>query len=150
LLREPTLLRKLVAKIQADIGQSGSLITWHVSFEKKQNKELSKMFPDYSEFFDNINERIVDLEDVFKTPYVDVRFDGSTSIKKLLPVVCQELNYKDLGVQDGAAAMEAWQRMILAVGHESDMIAKDLLEYCEWDTFAMVNIYRFLIELCND
>ena len=90
---------------------------------------------------------MVDLEEVFKTDYVDARFDGSTSIKKVLQVVCSHLDYKELEVQDGASAMEAWQRMINAAPDEAEKIAADLLKYCERDTFAMVEIYRFLIDL---
>jgi len=84
---------------------------------------------------------------LFKTAYVDRRFDGSTSIKKVLPVVCPDLNYKDLDVQDGSLAMEAWERLVRADADEADQIAQSLLSYCERDTFAMVEIYLFLAGL---
>ncbi len=87
---------------------------------------------------------MVDLEDVFKTDYVDARCDGSTSIKKVLPVVCPHLDYSDLDVQDGSAAMEAWERMLNAEPEEAERIAGSLLRYCDRDTFAMVEIYRLL------
>jgi hypothetical protein len=89
---------------------------------------------------------MVDLEDVFKADYVDARFDGSTSIKKVLPVICPHLGYGDLDVQDGSSAMEAWERMINAEPEEAERIARSLLSYCERDTFAMVEIYRFLLK----
>ena len=93
---------------------------------------------------------MVDLEDVFKADYVDIGFDGSTSIKKVLPVVCPELSYKDLDVQDGTLAMEAWERLIVAEDQEADQVAGSLLRYCERDTFAMVEIYRFLEGLAQN
>ena len=102
-----------------------------------------------SAFLTDINDRMVDLEDVFKAAYVDVRFDGSTSIKKVLPVICPELSYNDLVVQDGTSAMESWERMINADGEDADQIASALLSYCERDTFAMVEIYRFLTGLVS-
>ncbi|WP_341939541.1 DUF2779 domain-containing protein [Marinimicrobium sp. C2-29] len=48
---------------------------------------MSAMYPDKESFLLDINERMVDLENVFKAAYIDARFEGSTSIKKVLPVV---------------------------------------------------------------
>jgi CRISPR/Cas system-associated exonuclease Cas4 (RecB family) len=145
--REARLPDRLIDQMQADIGPEGSVVSWHASFEKTQNREMGKWFPDKAAFLNDLNDRMVDLEDLFKTAYVDARFNGSTSIKKVLPVICPELGYKDLEVQDGSLAMAAWERLIAAKGKEADQIANDLLRYCERDTLAMVEIYRFLAEL---
>jgi CRISPR/Cas system-associated exonuclease Cas4 (RecB family) len=145
--REARLPDRLLIKLNADIGTKGSVVSWHASFEKTQNREMARLFPEYAAFLTDLNERMADLEDVFKTDYVDARFDGSTSIKKVLPVICPELSYKELDVQDGASAMDAWQKMVEAEGEDSDQIASALLGYCELDTFAMVEIYRFLVRL---
>ena len=134
----------LIEQMEKDIGCEGSVVSWHASFEKTQNKEMSVMFREKEGFLLNINERMVDLEDVFKKDYVDFRFDGSTSIKKILPVVCPHLSYNDLEIKDGSLAMEAWERMISSDPEESQKIASNLLKYCKLDTFAMVEIYRFL------
>ena len=145
--REARLPERLVARMEADFGPQGSVVSWHASFEKTQIREMRKWFPDKAAFLEDVNDRMVDLEDLFKTAYVDARFDGSTSIKKVLPVVCPDLNYKDLEVHDGSLAMEAWERLIGAEAEEADRIARSLLIYCERDTFAMVGIHRFLAEL---
>ena len=145
--REARLPDRLVERLSAGIGDQGSVISWHASFEKTQNKEMARLFPDHSDFLVDLNDRMADLEDVFKADYVDARFDGSTSIKKVLPVICPELSYKELDVQDGASAMDAWQKMVSTQGEESDQIASALLGYCKLDTFAMVEIYRFLKRL---
>lgn len=142
--REPRLPDRLIEQMEADIGPVGSIVSWHASFEKARNRDMALLFPEKTEFLNGLNERMVDLEDVFKSDYVDARFDGSTSIKKVLPVVCPELSYKGLDVQDGASAMEAWQRMIDADEDEANEIAEALLSYCKLDTLAMVEIYRFL------
>lgn len=147
--RNSRLPDQLVERLRADISDEGSVISWHASFEKTQNKEMARLFPAYSDFLADLNERMADLEDVFKANYVDARFDGSTSIKKVLPVICPELSYKELDVQDGASAMDAWRKMIGAEVDEGDRIASALLGYCELDTFAMVEIYRFLARLAS-
>tara|TARA_B100000949_G_C13986440_1_gene327335 strand:- start:63 stop:482 length:420 start_codon:yes stop_codon:yes gene_type:complete len=135
---------RLLEALRGDIGPTGSVVSWHASFEKSRNKEMALLFPEYSDFLQDMNERTVDLEDVFKSAYVDARFDGSTSIKKVLPVLCPELSYKGLEVQDGASAMDAWEQMIKATGAEADQRASSLLSYCKLDTFAMVKIHLFL------
>lgn len=144
--RETRLPDRLLAKLSADIGNEGSILSWHASFEKSQNKEMARLFSSFADFLADLNERMADLEDVFKADYVDAHFEGSTSIKKVLPVICPELSYKELEVQDGASAMDAWQKMVSAKGEESDQIASALLGYCKLDTLAMVEIYRFLIK----
>lgn len=142
--REARLPDRLLEQLSSQIGSEGSVVSWHASFEKTRNKEMGGLFPQFDDFLLDVNERTVDLEDVFKASYVDARFDGSTSIKKVLPVVCPALSYKELDVQDGASAMDAWEKMISADGEESDERAEALLSYCKLDTLAMVEIYRFL------
>lgn len=136
----------LVAQLRENIDREGSVIAWHASFERTQNQMMAQAFPEHEDFLLALNNRMIDLEEPFKTGYVDARFGGSTSIKKVLPVVCPDLNYDDLAVQDGAAAMNAWKNMLEAPPDESAAIARDLLRYCERDTEAMVKIYRFLNE----
>jgi CRISPR/Cas system-associated exonuclease Cas4 (RecB family) len=145
--REARLPDLLFKKLRGEIGPKGSIVSWHASFEKTRNKEMAELLPELADFLIDVNERTVDLEDIFKNSYVDARFDGSTSIKKVLPVICPDLSYQGMDVQDGASAMDAWEKMIRAERDESDKIAKALLSYCELDTLAMVEIYKFLATL---
>jgi len=149
LQKYPILPLALIEQMEKDIGANGSIISWHASFEKTQNREMAKWFPEKLEFLTDINNRMLDLEDIFKEYYVDARFDGSTSIKKVLPIICPHLNYDSLNVQNGSSAMEAWQKMINAEPATADNIANELLKYCKLDTFAMVEIYRFLKSICQ-
>lgn len=93
-----------------------------------------------------MNDRMVDLEELFKTAYVDARFNGYTSIKNVLPVLCPGLSYSELEVRDGTGAMEAWARLVAAdtSDEERTHIAQALKRYCALDTLAMVEIFRFL------
>ncbi len=145
LQREARLPANLVEQMELDFGPEGSIVSWHASFEKARNREMASWFPDKVDFLNDLNDRMVDLEEIFKKAYVDARFDGSTSIKKVLPILCPDLGYDDLAVQDGAAAMDAWQRMLGASGNEADAKAQELLAYCKLDTLAMVEIYKFLM-----
>lgn len=139
--------RALAEKSLAEYHGEPTLIALSQTIER--NRDMALLFPEKAKLLTELNERMVDLEDVFKSDYVDARFDGLTSIKKVLPVICPELSYKELDVQDGASAMEAWQRMIEADKAEADEIAEALLSYCKLDTLAMVDIYRFLAAQCQ-
>jgi hypothetical protein len=142
--------RPLAQQLIQDIGTEGSVIVWFEGFEKSRNTELGDMFPEYKEAMQAINDRVVDLIIPFKQKwYNDPRFEGSASIKKVLPVVCPELSYKTLGIQEGGSAQRLWMEAVLDGTREAEKekILADLLEYCGLDTLAMVEIYRRLREL---
>lgn len=132
-----------------DLGDTGSVITWNMAFETSVNKELARMYPEYAEQIMAINERVFDLMTPFKSKwYNDPRFEGSASIKKVLPVLVPELSYKVLGIQEGNTAQRLWMEAILdgTRDGEKQQILDDLIEYCKLDTFAMVEIYNKLKE----
>lgn len=52
---------ELVKKLRSDIGDYGSVIVWNKTFETGINAELAKMYPEFSDFLLDINERIYDL-----------------------------------------------------------------------------------------
>ncbi len=73
---------------------------------------MAKQFPDKAEFLHSVIDRTLDLEDIFTAAYVDIAFGGSTSIKKVLPVLASDLDYAGMAVANGTDAMEAWKRLI--------------------------------------
>lgn len=142
--------RPLVEQLLTDIGTEGSVLVWYEQFEKGRNAELGEMLPEYKEAMEAINDRVVDLMIPFqKKWYADPRFEGSASIKQVLPVVCPELSYKELGIQEGGSAQRLWMEAILDEkrADEKDQILADLIEYCKMDTLAMVRIYERLLSL---
>lgn len=59
-----------------------------------------------------MNDRVYDLMKVFSQGlYMYPDFKGSASIKKVLPVLCPELSYQDLEIQNGGAAVIQWHHM---------------------------------------
>ena len=141
--------RPLVEQLVGDVGTEGSVIVWFEGFEKSRNAELGEMFPEYRVAMAALNDRVVDLIIPFKKKwYDDPRFEGSASIKKVLPVLCPELSYKTLGIQEGGSAQRLWMEAVLDGTREAEKekILADLLEYCGLDTLAMVEIYRRLRE----
>ena len=151
LITEPTadLTLPLVKKMREDIEDQGTIISWS-NYEKQRILKLIKLNPTYTNFLLDLNHRMFDLMTIFsKGHYVDASFKGGWSIKKVLPILIPDLSYSELEISGGTQAMTMWGKM-LEGNHtieSSDQIQKDLLEYCKLDTFAMVEIYRFLTQL---
>jgi len=142
--------KQLVAELCKVIGQTGTVIVWNKGFECGRNEELGVLCPEFCDQLNSINERTYDLMEIFSLGlYVDHRFHGSASIKKVLPVLCPELSYKELDINEGTKAMLQWHEMVYGNLSESEKekIKQDLLTYCKLDTWAMVEIWRKLKEL---
>jgi hypothetical protein len=107
---------------------------------------MGELFAEHADFFRDMNDRIVDLQDVFKTAYIHPDACGSSSLKKVLPALLPEVTYDRLAIQDGTMAMERWEDLVTNNLPEDEVAQrrKDLLAYCELDTLAMVKIYQHL------
>lgn len=140
---------KLIREMKELTGLSGTFISWNKSFENSRNRELIELFPQFKEYLNYIIKHTFDLEDVFKESYIDYRFEGRSSIKNVLPILCPDLSYKELEVQNGTMALDTWGRMILDPNFNEDKGAKReaLLSYCKMDSWAMVRIYQELLKL---
>ena len=151
-----------VESMQSQIGKVGSIIVWSKKFECTINKQIAERVPEAVGFIEDINNRTYDLMDVFtKQHYVHKDFKGSTSIKKVQPVLAPELSYKDLTIQEGGTAASSWIKLISPVPTNKELssrgasprgdltidkvqLRKDMLAYCKLDTFAMVRILEEL------
>jgi hypothetical protein len=142
-------VQELVERLQKDLGPKGTIIVWNESFEKGCNEDMGKVHPQYAKFLASLNKRIFDLMLIFKHNrklYTKSEFHGSASLKNVLPVLCPELSYTSLAIQEGGEASASWP--VLTKGDiskfEKDKLASDMLTYCKRDTEAMVCILEQL------
>lgn len=143
-------VKTLSKALKSQIGTEGTVLVWFEGFEKSCNQLMGLVAPEYTQFYEELNDRIVDLMIPFSTcAYVHKDFFGSASIKKVLPVLIPELSYKDLDIHAGGAAQRLWMEAVLdgKRPNEKDKILADLRKYCKLDTFAMVRIYQHLIKV---
>ncbi len=132
-----------VLKLKDCIDEAGTFISWNASYENTMNKNIIIKFPEFQTFLNDVIKNTLDLEIVFKNYYIDSKFNGYTSIKKVLPIMCPELSYEDLEIQDGTMALYGYEKFLQEKDKEKkEQIKKDLLEYCKLDTYAMVGIYK--------
>ena len=137
--------KDLLKQLQNDIDEdNGSVLVWYDVFEKGKNLEMSELYDEYKEFLCNLNDRIIDLMIPFMYDYVHPKFNGSASIKKVLPAIIEDLSYSPLNISDGTMAIIGWENMLKETGDMRDKTRNDLLKYCELDTLAMVKLYEFL------
>ncbi len=137
----------LIAALEAAMPATGSVLTWNQSFEKGINTKLGDRNPAARQFLADLNTRIVDLMDPFKQQaYVHPGFEGSTSIKSVLPVLAPDLSYKALDIQEGATATTKWNDIVTGKVDpaEAARLRSALLTYCALDTRAMIEIWRAL------
>ena len=104
---------------------------------------MAILHPSKADFLNNIVERTIDLMDIFKDGYVDIGFEGSTSIKKVLPIIIPNLSYDGMKVSDGTDAMVEFINMIeMPNGDKKGKLRNEMLAYCKLDTLAMVEIFK--------
>lgn len=139
----------LLKSLKQNIGDKGSVVVWNKSYECSRNRELIKRYPKEANFLTNVNDRVFDLKDVFKDYYEDVEFNGSHSIKSVLPVLCSEFSYKELEISNGTDAVRGYLKFLEndTTKEEKEKIKKDLFAYCNLDTLAMVEIYKKIKEI---
>lgn len=141
---------KLIEKLKTDIGESGTILSWYMSYEKGCNDRMASIYPEHKDFLTSLNQRTNDLMTPFSQMwFFDKDFFGSASVKKVLPVLVPELGHKELDISDGLLARRVWTQTVLE-GKNQDKKEKtmsSLSEYCTLDTYGMVRILKELQKL---
>jgi hypothetical protein len=142
--------RELAEALIAATSSQGSIVVYS-TFEQVRIKALRDMFSDLSSPLEAILSRLVDLH-TFIADYVYYpEFQGSYSIKKVLPAMIPDLSYEDLDIGDGDTVITRFARMARGElkGTDIEPTRRMLLEYCKRDTLAMVRLHEKLCELAN-
>lgn len=144
---------KVAKLLEKHIGPKGTIIVWNKTFEAGVNKEIAERRPEYKKLMERLNHMLYDLMEIFRDQhYVHHNFQGSTSIKYVLPVLAPYLSYESLSIKEGATASDAWWKMVSETmpDREKKQIATDLKIYCGRDTEAMFEIWKYLFNLTKD
>lgn len=136
----------LVEFLRKHVADRGSVIAYNKSYEGNMVKGMAAMQREGSQAEKDlleIEKRLWDLADPFKQAlWADPRFEGSWSIKKVLPVLVPDMTYDGLAIAEGTAAMRAYTRLMTETlsATERAQLMEDLRAYCGQDTMAMVRI----------
>jgi hypothetical protein len=129
------------------IRPEGTVLAWNDKFEKGVTTEIGERLPQYALDMKRICNQMQDLMDIFSQQhYVHKDFKGRAAIEKVMNVLLPKMTYDNL-LYTGAEVGYAWWEHIVNEGPEPEDRArklKHLLDYCEQDTFVMVEIFRIL------
>ena len=127
----------------ATLGDTGAIITYFASFERGVIMALAERCPSLALQLKALAARIVDLLPAVRRHYYHRDMRGSYSIKAVLPARLPDLSYDKLeGVQNGLAAQGAYLEATgeATIPARKDELQRQLLAYCEMDTWAMVKL----------
>jgi hypothetical protein len=142
---------EFLERLLAAVPHDACILVWNQSFEISRLKDLAEAFPEKSSEIHHLIDHVRDLMIPFRDKSVyHWQFNGSYSIKAVLPALVPELSYDNLDISDGGTASSEWLRMIQSNDDEiKSTIRKQLLQYCGLDTLAMVRILEIMKEMTN-
>jgi hypothetical protein len=130
------------------IPEKGSILIYS-PYENRILQETALFLPKLKSRLLGLVGRTVDLAAPFRQQQVlHPDFEGSYSIKVVLPTLVPGMDYDHLAIGDGTAAVAAYLRLMdpKVTDASKKKIRKDLLIYCAQDTLAMVKIVDVLRE----
>jgi len=140
--------RKLLAEaLLESLGSWGSICVYS-PYERSVIEQLAEALPSLRTALQALVKRIWDLHPIVRDYYYHPQFDGSYSLKEVLPALVPSLAYDDLTIKEGGHAASEYYRMVFVETDwvERATIEEALLRYCARDTLAMVELRRALKE----
>jgi len=134
--------REFAISLCEALGKRGPIIIYNATFESQRLQDLAGWLPEYAGAIARIQERLWDLWPFVKRHVYHPQFQGSFSLKTVLPTLVPGLSYEGMEVAHGDEAGLAWDRMIRSGvdASERQRLKSALLVYCGQDTLAMVKI----------
>jgi hypothetical protein len=131
-----------------------TVLAYNATFERQCIRALIDALPHLAAELTALSGLIEDLLAVVRNHVYHPDFQGSFSIKNVLPALVPGLGYDDLEIQDGGTASAKLEVLLLGgdafTPEERLNLREQLLRYCEFDTMAMVRLYERLYELARD
>ena len=128
-----------------------TVVAYNSGFEKSCLETLANALPGQAVALRDVISRLADPLPVVREHVYHPDFDGSFSLKKVLPALVPDLDYDDLVIAEGNSASRELMRLAVDDGTllaaERAIKREELLRYCERDTLAMVRVLARLREL---
>ncbi len=144
--------RAIAERLCEDIPEDVCVLAYNKGFECGRIRELAEHFPDLADHLLNIADNVRDLINPFRAGhYYNRAMGGSFSIKSVLPAIYPDdpaLDYHNLeGVHNGSEAMTIFPAIKDMSPEEQAKARRNLLKYCELDTYAMVKVWEELLRV---
>jgi hypothetical protein len=136
--------RPLLVQRMLEATAKAERVVMYSSFEKTRIRDLQEFVPAFRDDLIELEHKLIDLLPVLRDHVYHPEFHGSFSIKKVLTPLVPDLTYNDLVIVDGLVASVEIARLLFVAGkippEDVPRVRKDLLDYCERDTWAMVRL----------
>ena len=149
------------ALLDAIPSDGGSIVVYNQTFEKNRLIELASLFPEHANRLIELTDRLFDLYKVVKNDPIFYQknhftksevdsynfyapsLDGSYSLKKVLPALCN-IDYSSLPINNGELAYVHYAKLPEMTDETKSKTIHHLLEYCQLDSYAMYLIKEAL------
>ncbi len=134
-------------ELETACAGAATILAYNAPFEKARIKEIWEALPGLKPRLSRIHARIQDLLTIVRQHVYHPDFNGSFSIKSVLPALLPDMGYGDLEIQDGGSAAAALEMLLFdeaMPAAEKKVLRNQLLAYCERDTLAMVKLHERL------
>jgi len=141
----PTLIPALLEAC----GETGSIVAYHAPFEKSRIQELAEYSAEHHDALMKLLNRFVDPLPLIRNTVYDNAFAGSFGLKNVAPALLGEQHsYDGMSVANGNDAQRAFEELISPDTsiERKNILKRAMIEYCEKDTFVMVELVKWLYE----
>ncbi len=129
------------------LEREGVIVVYHAPFETGVIQRLAADLPDLAPRLLALLDRVVDLLVVVRESYYHPDLLGSYSLKRVVPALVPDADYGDLTIQEGTMASVTYLQMLAESDPQKrETLRRDLLAYCQRDTWATVRVWQ---ELCR-
>ncbi|MGH7256691.1 MAG: DUF2779 domain-containing protein [Nitrospirales bacterium] len=135
----------LAVSLLESLGKDGSICVYS-TYERFILEGLAQAVPALKKDIMLVVRRLWDLHKVLQAHYYHPAFQGSYSMKTVLPALVPALAYGNLEVQEGGMAARLYYHMAFEETDwvEKARLRKALRDYCARDTVGMLEIRRAL------
>jgi predicted RecB family nuclease len=143
--------RPLIAERLVEATRGAVKVVTYSAFEKTRIRELARVVPSLTPELEALEAKLVDMLPMVRDNVYDPKFRGSFSLKYVLPALVPQLSYDDLVIVNGMVASVEIARLLFVADkvpvEERERVRRNLLAYCERDTWGMVRLVEVLREL---
>lgn len=137
--------RDIAEALTQQIGNSGSILVYYQSFEKRVLEELAAWLPAYAPALQNMVDRLFDQYVLVKKHVHHPDMLGQNSLKTVSDILLDRVDYHALDIREGAAAQAEWYTLFQLSEEEQAKKLDALRAYCHMDTFAQVELHRWFL-----
>jgi predicted RecB family nuclease len=136
--------RPKLAEAMCEATKDAERVVMYTPFERTQIRALRKAVPSLDAELEALEMKLIDLHPVIQNNVFHPEFEGSFSLKYVLPALVPGMTYDDLVIVNGLVASVEIARLLFVAGRipaaDQQRVRKDLLAYCKRDTWATVSL----------